>query len=321
MPATSARARRGRSVAPRSRGTIPYVSERFATPAPPVDLATLVPELAGYARSTTRLHPRRGTPTVRQSSLGGPLLWPADEPWPACEIPWWYWDIDVPGAAADDTRPHTAPNPLVPVLQLFAADAPTISYPRGSDLLQVLWCPVPHLHLPDNDEAFAPAVALRWRNAADMPDTAAEPPAPIDYEEELRPMPCVLHPEQVAEYPMDLPEDLWSQIEDLQARHSGLSYQSDLSVAPGTKVGGWPRWHAFDPYPMACTACGQPLDLLAAFGTHERDDGCGRWNPPDLAGTDESGNFTGLLLGRGGDLQVFYCTAHPDHPVHVHVQG
>ncbi|WP_206664047.1 hypothetical protein [Thermomonospora catenispora] len=27
----------------------------------------------------TRLHPRPGTPTVHDGSVGGPLLWPADE--------------------------------------------------------------------------------------------------------------------------------------------------------------------------------------------------------------------------------------------------
>jgi len=47
-------------------------------------VAAAVPELAAYGRTATRLHPRPGTPGVGDSSIGGPLLWPAEEPWPVC---------------------------------------------------------------------------------------------------------------------------------------------------------------------------------------------------------------------------------------------
>jgi hypothetical protein len=53
----------------------------------PVDIAQVFPELRSLAKSATRLHPRRGEPQVRDSSIGGPLLWPADEAWPACRLP------------------------------------------------------------------------------------------------------------------------------------------------------------------------------------------------------------------------------------------
>jgi hypothetical protein len=49
-----------------------------------VDIEALFPELSRHRRTATRLHPRPGTPTAHQSSVGGPFLWPADEPWPAC---------------------------------------------------------------------------------------------------------------------------------------------------------------------------------------------------------------------------------------------
>ncbi|MEU0600681.1 hypothetical protein ABZ484_20955 [Streptomyces sp. NPDC006393] len=52
----------------------------FTTPPRPVDVTALFPELAPLARTATRLHPRPGSPTVHDSSVGGPLLWPADEP-------------------------------------------------------------------------------------------------------------------------------------------------------------------------------------------------------------------------------------------------
>ncbi|MFG2770218.1 hypothetical protein [Streptomyces sp. NPDC048350] len=57
---------------------------RPTTPYRPLDITIPFPELAAYARTATRLHPRRGTPTAADSSVGGPLLWPADEAWPVC---------------------------------------------------------------------------------------------------------------------------------------------------------------------------------------------------------------------------------------------
>ncbi|MFJ3583885.1 hypothetical protein ACIPPS_16840 [Streptomyces sp. NPDC090127] len=54
------------------------------TPYRPLDITIPFPELTAYARTATRLHPRRGTPTAADSSVGGPLLWPTDEAWPVC---------------------------------------------------------------------------------------------------------------------------------------------------------------------------------------------------------------------------------------------
>ncbi|WP_327109759.1 hypothetical protein OHB12_17975 [Nocardia sp. NBC_01730] len=56
------------------------------TPPRPYDIVDLFPEIAEYAKPAVRLHPRRGTPTVHESSIGGPLLWPEDEPWPMCDL-------------------------------------------------------------------------------------------------------------------------------------------------------------------------------------------------------------------------------------------
>jgi hypothetical protein len=54
------------------------------TPPPPLDITGVFPELGALARSTTRLHPHADAPGPNDSSLGGPLLWPAAEPWPVC---------------------------------------------------------------------------------------------------------------------------------------------------------------------------------------------------------------------------------------------
>lgn len=295
------------------------------TPPRLVDVTQRYPELADYARHTTRLHPRRGEPQVYQSSIGGPLLWPSREPWPTCTTPWWSHEAD------DYFQPHHVPNPLVAVLQLFAADAPTINFPPGTDLLQVFWCPVHHIDLPDQEGAYAPAVRLIWRDAAvAVKGGITHPPSPVDVDDTLVPEPCVLHPEQVLEYSLDLPDELWKRVgpDDQWGGKEGflgdgtrvwydLNYQYDLSVAPGTKAGGWAQWHSKDPYPMPCVGCGRQLELLLTFDSVERDDGAGSWNTEER----DDWRITCLTLGRGGDLQIFYCPTDPTHPHHVMVQG
>lgn len=105
----------------------------FTTPSAPFDVAAVFPELAGQHRTTVRLHPRRGRPAITDSSVGGPLLWPADEPWPICPEP-----------QTHDPSEGWDPLPLVPVMQLFARDVPELPFPDDADSLQVLWCPLDH---------------------------------------------------------------------------------------------------------------------------------------------------------------------------------
>lgn len=81
------------------------------TPHRPVDVESLFPELAPHRAISTRLHPRSGNPKATDSSLGGPTLWPREEQWPTC------------------TEPHGTATPMVPVLQLFAADVPEFDFP------------------------------------------------------------------------------------------------------------------------------------------------------------------------------------------------
>ncbi|MEU2255716.1 hypothetical protein ABZ540_21350 [Nocardia xishanensis] len=57
------------------------------TPPRPADITNAYPQLEPLARIATRLHPRPGPVTPNDSSIGGPLLWPADEPWPYCDGP------------------------------------------------------------------------------------------------------------------------------------------------------------------------------------------------------------------------------------------
>lgn len=48
------------------------------------DLLLAFPSLRPFVRTAVVLREEEGTPEAGDSSIGGPLLWPADEPWPMC---------------------------------------------------------------------------------------------------------------------------------------------------------------------------------------------------------------------------------------------
>ncbi|MFE2810522.1 hypothetical protein ACFXGG_08745 [Streptomyces nigra] len=219
----------------------------FTTPPRPFDVTTLFPELAPLVRTATRLHPRPGSPSVHDSSVGGPLLWPADEPWPYCGEPH---DRDASrdilspddirllrrdrAAAAERLRRDPAaaewtpdelarwkrikvgrpwfdgPIPLLPVAQLYARDIP-FPCPPDADLLQVLWCPFDH-------EKALPRTALFWRSSATVTDVLDAPPEPpVVQVDGYLPEPCLFAPEQITEFPnpMELSEELRSELDDM----------------------------------------------------------------------------------------------------------
>ncbi|MFF2353355.1 hypothetical protein ACFVVL_26630 [Kitasatospora sp. NPDC058115] len=284
-----------------------------------MDIASLFPELAPLARRAVRLHPRAGVPSVRDSSVGGPLLWPSDEPWPTCAQEHHHWE---PPVSLDDVRrrralleaawlrhresgedfltpderayldqlqtghpPRTEPNALLPVAQLYLRDVPGLTGPEGADLLQVLWCPVEH------DGEGLPAARLVWRNAASVGELLTAPPGSADVEHygNYVPEPCVLHPEVVTEYPAphELPKELadrlsdWGQEQKENAEEGpgGAYYQYELSVAPGWKTGGWGPWSFCDPSPMPCPTCGTEYRPLLTVSSGEWNGGSGSWIP------------------------------------------
>jgi len=174
-------------------------------------------------------------------------------------------------------RPQPVPSPLVAVAQLRAADIPDLRPPDGADLLQVLWCPNDH---DLGDGALAPAAVLRWRREAEVPEVLDRPPAPtaIGHPAYL-PRPCVLHPEQVVEYPwwQQLPADLGHRVRAWDTEHGGR-YHRQLAAAPGWKVGGWPQWPTTDPLPLYCPTCGTPTRQLLQLDSGEWGDPA-RWRP------------------------------------------
>ncbi|MGW6908269.1 hypothetical protein [Streptomyces sp. NPDC054940] len=233
------------------------------TPPRPFDVTAVFPQLAPLARTATRLHPRPGSPSPQDSSIGGPLLWPADEPWPHCEGPHVVDGIN-PALSPADVRlerqilaaqrvrsltdqeqqallgirpprrgpawlavaPYEGPIAMLPVAQLYARDVPDLHAPEGADLLQVLWCPFDH--------PIMPRTALFWRDAATVTAILTTPPEPpaMQFDNYL-PEPCLLNPEQVTDYPdhLELSEELQAQLGDWnawQAADADRPYASHL---------------------------------------------------------------------------------------------
>ncbi|MFG2046564.1 hypothetical protein ACGFIW_03935 [Micromonospora sp. NPDC048935] len=319
------------------------------TPPRPLDITELFPELREHSITATRLHPRPGAPTVADSSVGGPLLWPAAEVWPVCDdagahepynlttpaalhrgreiLATAYARESLPGGdflTADERAELDAadaldlddliedPIPLVPVAQLYRHDIPDYAGPDGTDLLQVLWCPVDH-----SDRHYSPRVFLYWRDSSAVGGLLEAPPEPPVISDMYLPVPCVVHPEQVREYqyadllPDDLHErlDAWDNDQDESRPH----YQSDLSLAPGWKVGGYANWSLTDPYPMDCAACGTAMTLIFTVGSGDWNGMHCSWRPSEENATD-SPDTVGVQIGRGYSLYIFRCPESFDHP-------
>ncbi len=313
------------------------------TPPRPVDPERLFPGLCAHRGTTTRLHPRPGTPAVTDSHVGGPLLWPADAPWPVCAQPHprdtgrrpkdirlrrflrEFWLTGGGKPVGEDARvlmrtlgeeyetdgtDDTEPIPMIGVAQFHRRDVPDLpAGPDGSDLLQLFWCPF------DRHGATGRGmhVDLRWQHADKVTDRLAEQPEPelVGFEGYV-PEPCVLHPEQVLTYQYGglLPPELETAIEVWEhwreeGRSARYSYRYDLSIPPGWRIGGFASWHLTDPYPVECAVCGRGMELLLTVDSSEWDGGNRSWIPV------EDG-------GRGGGCGERAATA-PQTPTRVTV--
>ncbi|MEU4342046.1 hypothetical protein AB0H00_12375 [Nocardia sp. NPDC023852] len=307
-----------------------------------------MPGIADYARTTVRLHPRQGQPGVSDSHIGGPLWWPADEPWPTCTEPYLVW---VPFTRPDGVRGKRmvpaevdVPNYLVPIAQLWRHDFPEIDYPDDTDVLQVLWCPNEHEQL----DRWGPTVQLVWRHTEGGTALLDSAPAPhqVSYDFYL-PQACSLNPERVDEYPdrevypPELRERLrqWEIAHYPTASHDAVydeervekygctCYQYLLSVAPGCKVGGWTSWHSTDMYAVPCFDCGGETRQLLQLDSSEWDGGSGpRWKPVVDAGTELPSDAepesepTGLSHGRYGAMTIFTCRTDTRHAPRFTIQ-
>nr|SBO97558.1 hypothetical protein BN4615_P7074 [Nonomuraea gerenzanensis] len=223
-------------------------------------------------------------------------------------------------------QPYDGSMAMLPVAQLYVRDVPGLHAPAGADLLQVLWCPFDH--------PIMPKTALFWRSTAAVTNILNTPPEPhtVQFDDYVL-EPCLIDPEQVTEYPnpLQLDEELREQVEEWGARHKKpdndddegeATYQYELSVAPGWKVGGWAGWGLTDPVPQNCPACGASMQPLLTIATCEWDAGNHSWIPyEDQAAVSSTGygypnpsHPTAVHIGRGDNQQLYVCPAAPEHP-------
>ncbi|WP_404815767.1 hypothetical protein [Streptomyces thermolineatus] len=314
------------------------------------ELVDSFPELREHFRTALLLEPQPGEPGPHDSSVGGPLLWPADEEWPVCseehrvdhredlsaedrsalervrqrraerrrsgnnvlseEDAAVYDRISARGGVIDmaswqvhSLRPEApaAGVAMIPVLQLFARDVPGVEWPEGTDLLQVLWCPNDHDTPPGQGPYyFGPTVALRRRSAGDVRDALAAPPAPRRTDDRYYlPRPCTVAPVETPDLPDrdELPPDLRERVDQWRGGTGRTEYR-DLGCVQGWKLGGWPTWCVTDLVKIDCV-CSARMRLFL---------------------TIDSGGGPGLVVGRGGRLQVFQCPEDIGHPLRLNTQ-
>ncbi len=139
----------------------------------------------------------------------------------------------------------------------------------------------------------------------------------------------MLHPERIIDYPSrDLPDEVWDALEhrfDHLEEETGWSYEYELSVSTGVKVGGYPTWTQSPDWPD-CPRCGHRMEHLLTINSMEFDGSERAWLPiEDRPATgavrdlpqDELAKVTnphGLSLGDGGGLYLFDCRRCPYNP-------
>ncbi|MGJ6962796.1 hypothetical protein ACSDR0_12890 [Streptosporangium sp. G11] len=207
---------------------------------------------------------------------------------------------------------------MVPILQIYARDVPELPFLPDTDVCQVLWCPLVH------ESDYRPVVRVVWRDSKLVTDLLTEIPEPVSSEGYL-PRPCVFSPERVEEYPAvwEASKELYERIDAWESSLDSLeewSYQYHLSVAPGTKVGGWVDWEQISER----VECGQghEMEHLLTIASWEHDPGSAiRWEPLEERYLHSS-NFdpermgpAGIMIGDAGSTYLFICKQCPDRPV------
>jgi hypothetical protein len=329
----------------------PPYHRHVLTPPLPADVLARHRGLEAFARTATRLHPCPATVTVHDSHIGGPLLWPADEPWPTCERPHLVQqETPLPpelldrlrAAEARRTRSHVMADGEAAILDEIAAlvgpgytgfgsvgDGPVVGHRFAAE---------PHTR-PN------PLVAVAQLRAADIPDLPTPDGTdllqvlwcPFDHDsDQWDPTPVlrwrraadvtdVLAAAPIGEIDNDeyVPQPCAVRPEQIvEYPHPGdvLDDVEDVTdddfSAPGWKVGGYATWNVTDLLPTACPVCGGPTDLLLTAASSERGSG-DRWRPVD---DEVSAEPTGVIVGQAGALRVFACPTCPGPPFHLDLQ-
>lgn len=287
------------------------------TPEPRRNVLEIVPELAARAKTTIRLHPRRGkAQQIEQSKLGGLILWPENEPWPTCGASD-HRDADT----MDDAYPEGTQVPLCPVLQLRKKDIPEIRFPPGSDLLQLLWCPLDH---PDSSRVAKPF--LFWRNSRKTESPLRKLPRSKLWSAWYIPRECELHLERVTELP---PIGMLGRVARSRIKKWDINnlrddyidspetfYEWECSTCPGNKVGGYPHFCQNRPLPK-CKR-GHLMEHLLTLTDYEYDAGTHyRWCPEQDKKSWKAEKVRGAPGFQGfgaGSLHLFICRKCKEWP-------
>jgi predicted DNA-binding WGR domain protein len=300
---------RGKGYEPVSTGEARIPDLVLRTPPSPIDIEERFPELAALRATTVRLHPVPcENPPVGSSHMGGRILWPADEPWPATD--------EKQHPLGDRRTPNRT---FVPVVQLRREDVPELPFPDGTDLFQLLWNPRSH-----PAHGYGPLPLVYWRRAAEMTELLGEQPIAEMPDTSMVPRPCSVHPERVTEYPcpLELPPPLREKVlretSDEDEEEESATYQYLSSVAPGIKVGGFAYYHIIDPPPPFTCSRGHPMHHFITIDGTEYDGGSGpRWCARisgDWKG-EQTANPTGMRIGRDGNFIGYVCSRCKQRPI------
>ncbi|MEV6241836.1 hypothetical protein [Lentzea sp. NPDC051838] len=255
-----------------------------------------IPWLDAWVRPVVRLHPSPGTATETDSHLGGPMLWPRDEPWPHCDGARHHGILDVTTEMVRGL--HT---PFAGCVQLYKRDFPELPFPDGTDLLQVFLCPILH------EDHWGPDVRLVWRKADQVTEPLTDRPVPALVDPTFAFQPCVFTPCRADEYPMvyEVPRDLVRELE--------IDPDSWPSLEDASKIGGWTRWYAGEPYEMECPECGTTRVQLLALAADETEcDECDQPEGYHVVGWE--------FYGGSGGLNVLVCPKDVHHTLKLVVQ-
>ena len=264
----------------------------FTTHDPEINVERLFPFLRGRGLPTLRLHPRRQQnlpPNI--SKFGGEIIWSRDEPFP--EDP--YSEMKA-----------------VPVLQLRQEDVPNMAFMPETNLMQLLWIPQ-----SSDSTGYDPKLEVFWRKLEAEVNTSLLKPDYHENEDMYRVAECVIHPENVIEYPYidELSRVEQQAIRDWEATISPPLtldsvpepvYQYQLSTCPGSKIGGYPQWSGQNS-DIPTNAQGQPLEYLLTIADNEWGGYAERrWRPIEqIAPPDGRMVFTENSDGRVTQSQVF----------------
>lgn len=256
------------------------------------DFEVAFPQVKALERQAYLLHPtRQAGLDPLASKLGGAIHWPVGQSWPVCE---------------EDGEAY------VPVLQIRAGDAPGLPFPRGKDLLQVLWCPRDH----EDDgygNIYVPILEVRWQEAAAPPSPEAipEPSEPVD---DYSPVACSLAFTEVSELPVlkSLEKSLRKEVlRWLKARRADDDdYAAQLGPRMESKLSGHPWWYQDTP---------QFSDRRGGWHTSPH---CQQGHAMNLLLTLATGDgsmyqVAGVSVGRMGACYVFSCAQCGATPIAV----